>query len=95
MNKNKSDKQKIMSNKTSSKIPKTPKEKKMWIRARQIAAKESGKYSEKELPWALTTTIYKKAKAAGKIPKKSDVTNAKKSSAVSKYKNKPSNRKVK
>ena len=76
-----------MSDKTTSNIPKTPREKKMWIRARQIAAKQAGKYSEKDVPWGLVTTIYKKAEAADKVPKKSDVTKAKKSKAVSKYKN--------
>jgi len=82
------DKQKMMENKTSSKVPKTPKQKEQWIRARQIAAKESGKYSEEGVPWGLVQKIYKNEKESGKVAKKSDVTKAKKSKAVSKYKNK-------
>ena len=84
--KKKTDRGGLMSDKTTSKIPKTAKEKKMWVRSRQIAAKESGARSEKEEPWGLTTTIYKNAKKADKVPKKSDVTKAKKSKAVAKYK---------
>ena len=76
----------LMSNKSSSKIPKTQKQKQMWIKARQIVTKQSGATSEKKMPWGLVTTIFKNAKAANKVPKKSDVTKAKKSPAVSKYK---------
>lgn len=76
---------KIMQNKTTSKIPKTPKEKQQWIRARQITAKQSGSMSEKQ-PWGEVNKIYQNEKKAGKVAKKSDVTKAKKSKAVSKYK---------
>ena len=41
----------LLADKTQSKIPKTPKEKKMWIQARRIATKESGAQSEKQVPW--------------------------------------------
>lgn len=75
----------LMSSKTSSKIPKTPKEKKQWVRARQIVAKESGAKSDKSMPWQLVTHIYKNEKHAGKVAKKSDVSTAKKSKAVAKY----------
>lgn len=75
-----------MENKTKSKIPKTPKEKKQWIQARRIVSKESGKTSEKNMPWGLVTHIYQDEKKAGKVAKKSDVKNAKKSKTVSKYK---------
>lgn len=77
----------MMANKTKSNVPKTPTQKKRWIRARQITAKESGKYTDKNLPWPLVQTIYKNEEEAGKTAKKSDVTKAKKSKAVSKYKN--------
>ncbi len=82
-----SDKEKILAGKyrTKSKIPKTPREREMWKRATAIAAKQSGRYSEKEIPWELVTTIYKDAKKAGKVPKKSDITKAKVSTTVRKY----------
>lgn len=79
-------KPKIFQNKTTSKIPKTPTQKKRWIMARQIVAKETGRTSEKGQPWGLVTTIYKNEEKAGKTAKKSDVTNAKVSKSVRKYK---------
>ena len=82
-----SQKEKILSGayKTKSKIPKTPREKEMFKRATAIAVKESGKYSEKNIPWPLAVTIYKNAKKADKIPKKSDIKNAKYNSKVARY----------
>jgi len=80
------DKQKMMEMKTSSDIPKTPQEKKRWIRARQIVAKETGRYSEGEIPWALVTHIYQSQQKAGKTAKASDVKKAKVSKTVRKYK---------
>ena len=74
-------------NKTSSKIPKTARQKKMWIEARKIVAKESGKYSEKNLPWGLVTHIEQNEVKANKIAKPKDWKDAKKSKAVSKYTN--------
>lgn len=85
MTKKMTPRQKLLANKTASKVPKTPKQKQMWIRARQIATKESGAQSEKEVPWGLTNHIFQNAKKADKVPKKADVTKAKKSKAVSKY----------
>lgn len=76
----------MMQDKTTSKIPKGKDQKKNWIRARQIVAKESGTMSEKKLPWGLVTHIMQNADKAGKVIKRSDVTKAKKSKAVSKYK---------
>lgn len=76
----------LMSDKTRSNIPKTPREKKMWERARQITTKESGARSEKQVPWQLVTHIYKKEKEAGKVAKKSDVKKAKYSKKVADYK---------
>lgn len=76
---------KIMQNKTASKIPKTPTQKKRWIKARQIVAKQSGSMSENQ-PWGLVNKIYQNQEKAGKTAKKSDVTKAKKSAAVSRYK---------
>lgn len=76
----------LMADKTSSDIPKTPKEKKMWIQARRIATKESGAKDEKEVPWPLVTTIYKDAKKANKVPSIKDVHKAKKDKKVEKYK---------
>lgn len=91
----KSNKQKILSGNytTKSKIPKTPKEKEMWKRATGIAVKESGKYSEKGIPWQLVTTIYKNEEKAGKVAKKKDVTKAKYSKTVAKYKSPNTKRK--
>jgi hypothetical protein len=40
------------------------------------------------MPWALVNHIYQNEKKAGKVIKPSDVTKAKKSKAVSKYRNK-------
>lgn len=78
----------MMENKTKSKIPKTKKQKKNWIRARKIVSKESGKSSEKEMPWGLVTHIYKEAEKSDKVIKPMDVKKAKKSKTVSKYKSK-------
>lgn len=86
MKKKLTDKQKIFSNKTDSKIPKTPRQKKMWVRARQIVAKETGRTSESGQPWGLVTKIYKDENKAGKVAKKSDVKKAKVSKTVRKYK---------
>ena len=79
-------KQKMMAEKTTSKIPKTPTEKKRWIRARQIVAKETGRYGEKEIPWQLVSHIYKEQQKANKTATKKDVKKTKKSKAVAKYK---------
>lgn len=81
-------KAKMMANKTTSKIPKTAKQKQMWIKARQLSAKESGKYGEKSVPWGLVNHIYQAEKKANKVIKSSDIAKAKKSKAASKYKNK-------
>ena len=75
-----------MQNKTTSKTPKTPRQKKMWIQARKIAAKEGGTVNPKKVSWGLVTHIYENAKKANKVPKKTDVAKAKKSKAVSRYK---------
>lgn len=74
--------------KTKSKIPKTAREKTNYKRAEGIAAKESGKYSEKNLPYGLVDKIYKNAEKAGKTIKKGDAKKAKYSKTVAKYKNK-------
>lgn len=74
-----------MQNKTASKIPKTPKQKKRWIRARQIVAKETGRISEKQ-PWALVNHIYQEQEKVNKTAKKSDIKKAKVSKAVKRYK---------
>lgn len=71
---------------TKSDIPKTAREREMWKRATAIATKESGAQSEKSTPWQLVTTIYKNAKKANKVPKKSDIKKAKHSKAVASYK---------
>lgn len=77
--------QKLMANKTSSKVPKTEKQKKMWIQARRIAVKESGAQSEESVPWGLVQKIYENAKKAGKVPKQADVKKAKVSKTVKAY----------
>ncbi len=80
-----SDKTKDMEMKTSSRIPKTPEEKKMWERSRQLVGKETGRYSEGETPWKLVTHIYELEKKAGKVIKPKEIRGAKKDSAVRKY----------
>lgn len=79
--------QKILSGnyRTKSSIPKTPKQKEMWKRATAIVVKESGRSSEKKIPWQLVTTIYKKADKAGKVPRKTDISNAHESKTIRNY----------
>ena len=83
-----SPKQKILTGayRTKSKIPKTPKQKLMWKRSTAIAAKESGKYTDKTIPYSLVTTIYKNAVKADKVPKKEDIEKAKYSKHIASYK---------
>lgn len=84
----------IFKDKTKSDIPKTPRQKKMWIQARRIVAAQAGKKKrgvkgEQDLTpgqWGLVTTIYKDAKKADKIPKTSDWTKAKKEPSTMSYK---------
>lgn len=95
MKKKTNERQKLMANKTTSKIPKTPTQKKRWIRARQIVTKESDAKSEKDMPWGLVTKIYKNQNKAGKTAKKADVKKAKVSKAVKKYKKPDEKRKKK
>lgn len=88
----------MFANMTQSDIPKTPREKKMWIAARRIVAKQSGLYEktksdskqttkqqEQKMPWGLVTTIYKNAKKANKIPKQADWKDAKVNKTVKAY----------
>lgn len=77
---------KMMANKTSSSIPKTAAEKKKWIQARRLVARETGRYKEKEIPWGLVTHIYKAEKKANKTIKPKDILREKTSKAVRKYK---------
>ena len=77
--------QKLMADKTKSKVPKTSKEKRMWIQARRIAVKESGAKTEDEVPWGLVQKIYANAKKSEKVPKSTDVKKAKISKAVKSY----------
>ena len=79
-------KNKMMENKTKSKIPKNSTEKRQWIQARKVVSKESGKTSEKSLPWPLVNHIYQAEKKAGKTITAADVRKTKKSKAVSRYK---------
>lgn len=83
-----SPKQKILTGayRTKSKIPKTPKQKLMWKRSTAIAAKESGKYTDKTIPYPLVTTIYKNAVKVDKVPKKEDIEKAKYSKHIASYK---------
>ena len=82
----------IFQKKTKSHIPKTPREKEMWIAARRIVASQTGKKKHGEKgqdltsgQWGLVTHIYQNAKKAGKIPKQADWEKAKKGKAVSRY----------
>jgi hypothetical protein len=63
----------LMSNKTSSDIPKTPLEKKRWIMARKVVAKQTGAKDDKQMPWALVNHIMKEEKKAKKTITKKDV----------------------
>ena len=81
-------KQKMMADKTGSKIPKTAKEKKMWIQARRLVAKETGRYKEDEIPWGLVNHIYEAEKKAQKVIKPKEIRKTKESKAVRKYKTK-------
>ena len=75
----------LLSNKTSSKVPKTSTQKKRWIRARQIVTKETGARSDKQVPWGVVQKIYKNENTAGKTAKKKDVTTAKITKSGKKY----------
>lgn len=79
------EREKLMAHKTKSPIPKTPTEKNRWIRARQIAVKQSGARSEGAVPWGLVNHIYQEQMKAGKTAKLSDVQKAKFSKTVKKY----------
>lgn len=81
-----SDKDKMMAYKTMSHIPKTKKEKKMWIQARRFVAKSSNRYSEKEIPWGLVTKIYKDQLKSGNVMHDKDIEHAKVSKTVRSYK---------
>lgn len=78
----------MMANKTESSIPKTAAQKKKWIQARKLVARQVGRYKEKEIPWGLVTHIYQNEEKAGKTIRKKDIrdTKAKMGSAVRKYK---------
>jgi len=82
----KTDKQKIFASKTKSKIPKSAREKRMWIQARKLTAEMTGRYAEENIPWGLVTHIYQDEIKGNKIIKKSDIKNAKISQAVRSYK---------
>lgn len=71
---------------TKSKIPKTPKQKRMFVRAEGIAAKAAGTFSEKNIPFGLAVKIYKDEEKADKVAKAKDVKKTKVSKAVKKYK---------
>lgn len=74
----------LMSSKTKSKVAKTAKEKKQWVRARQIVTKETGAKSEKSVPWGLVQKIYQDEKKSGKVAKKEDVAKTKFSKTAAK-----------
>ena len=79
-------KNKLMENKTKSKIPKNSTEKRQWIQARKVVAKQSGAKSESGVPWGLVTHIYQNEKKAGKTITPKDVSKTKPSKAVKSYK---------
>lgn len=76
----------MMANKTASAIPKTAIQKKRWEQARKLVARTVGRYKEKEIPWGLVNHIYQTQETAGKTMKQSDITKAKVSKTVRKYK---------
>lgn len=79
------DKTKMLANKTSSKVPKTEREKKMWINARRLVAQKTGRYAEEDIPWGLVQKIYKDEKKGNKIVSRSDIKRAKPSKTVRAY----------
>ena len=83
---NKTDEARMMANKTGSKVPQTPKQKKMWIQARRFVARTVGRYGEEDIPWALVQKIYADQEKSGKILSDSDIKNAKPSATIRKYK---------
>jgi hypothetical protein len=75
----------MFQNKTTSKVPKTAREKKAWIQARRIAAKQAGlkttgakrsnkavKQQEEKVSWGLVNKIYQNQLKADKIAKNKD-----------------------
>jgi len=79
------DKQIMLADKTTSAIPKTPREKKMWIRARQFIAKSVNRFSEEAIPWGAVQKVYKNQIKGNKVMKKSDIDNVKISKSLRKF----------
>lgn len=76
---------KLMENKTKSKIPKSASDERKWIQARKLVAKQAGAKSEAGVPWGLVNHIYQNEKTAGKTIKGKDIKRAKVSKAVKGY----------
>lgn len=90
-----SKKELMMADVTHSDIPKTPEEKRMWIQARRFVAKETGRYSDKDIPWGLVVKIYKNQVKSGHVMHDKDVEHAKESKTVRGYKDPEKARKAK
>lgn len=89
------DKAKMMANKTTSPIPKTAKEKRMWIQARRFVAKTVGRYGEDDIPFGLVTKIYKDQQKSGHVMHDRDIENAKQYKSIRAYKTDASERAAK
>lgn len=76
----------IMADSTRSKIPKTLKEKKEFIQARRLTAKQTGRKGLKDQPYGEVVHVYEDEKKAGKVIKDSEIRKTKPSKAVKKYK---------
>lgn len=78
-------KERVFENRTSSKIPKTGREKVLWEKARELSAKEEGKYREGSMNWGLTDKIYKDEMKNNHEIKSRDIRRAHKEKAAGKY----------
>lgn len=63
----------IFSDYTGSKIPKTPRERRMFVQARRLEAKMTGRTGIKDQSWGLIVKIYKDELKANKIIKDKEI----------------------
>ena len=85
----------MMSDVTHSDIAKTPKEKRMWIQARRLAAKQSGRSRDEGMPWSYVMQLYENQKKSGHTIRDKDIEDAHKSKTVRAYKDPKKERKAK
>ncbi len=75
----------MMAMKTTSHVPKSAREKKMWIQARRFVARTVGRYKEKEIPWGLVQKIYEDQVKSGHTMSDEDIRKAKIYKTIRKY----------